>query len=108
MENLQRAQLLLEPETKDSKLEICLCLGFMRHGFASFGSGSNKVFEEPRCKHVLRRPAFRMPLDAHNPIRIPGPFDGFDGSIGSMRSDTQFLPRMINRLMVAAINTRFN
>ena len=47
-----------------------------------------------------------MPLHTGYPIRIASPLDTFDGSVRGVGSDTQILARLLNRLVVGAVDDR--
>src|SRR5215472_14299826 len=45
-----------------------------------------------------------MPLHTRDPVGIAGPLDTFDGSVGSTGANAQIPARLLNRLMMGAVD----
>src|SRR5208282_1554286 len=45
-----------------------------------------------------------MPLHSDNPVGISGPFHGFNRAIGGIGGHLEFFPRLVNGLVMAAID----
>src|SRR6266849_6565974 len=63
----------------------------------------NEFAEQALGKRIAKH-AFGMPLDAHDPIGIAGPFDAFDRAVGRARSDAQILARRRDGLVMRAVD----
>src|SRR5437868_394204 len=93
---------------REDRTRKCLkqSLGFVPYQLAGVAGplGSGNKFCEQRARKPIARHALGMPLHTDDPARTALPFDGFDGAVGSMRSDCQVFSRHRNGLVMAAVD----
>ena len=65
----------------------------------------HKLLKQALRKRIIGH-ALRMPLNPHNPVGIASPFHGLDRAIRRVRCDAEFFSRLVNGLVVAAVDMR--